>query len=151
MYGIQIHDLNAEYVTIAREALEGISIAGIPGTFWVEYFPVLRFIPSWVPGAAFKRFAEYYKPIVDRMIQEPFEEVKKTLVRTHNRLGLLLINHHANQNDPDSPPSASRSLIYQIQEKYGGTSLYPEQERIVMESMAIAYGGECQRFSFAFT
>ena len=92
VYGIKIDDLNAEYVTVAQEALEGIGIAGLPGMFWVEYLPFLRFIPSWVPGARFKRFAEYYKEFVTRMVEQPFEVVRKSLVSIFapfNRIPIL--------------------------------------------------------------
>ncbi|KAJ3483939.1 hypothetical protein NLI96_g5970 [Meripilus lineatus] len=120
-YGIKIEDLNAEYVVIAREAVEGVVRAGVPGAFWIEYLPFLKFIPSWVPGAAFKRVSEYYKPFIQRMIHQPFQFVKDSL------------------ENESSPPSVTKKLIDYIDKKFGGTELYQEQEKIVMETMGVAY------------
>ena len=37
-------------------------------------------MPSWFPGARFKRYAQEWKPIVDRASQSPYEKVKRDLV-----------------------------------------------------------------------
>lgn len=93
VYGIKVKDLDADYVVIAREAMEGVGVAGTPGKFWVEFFPFLRFIPSWFPGAGFKRFAEYYSPFVQEMVRRPFQIVKSSLVRTMSGLHEYLLIH----------------------------------------------------------
>ena len=34
--------------------------AFVPGRYWVEFFPFLRFVPAWVPGAGFQKdFAKW--------------------------------------------------------------------------------------------
>ena len=81
IYGVQIDDVNTDYVAVAQKALEGVIYAVVPGKFWVEYLPILRFIPSWVPGANFKQFTEYYQPAVRQMVQWPFKAVQNALVR----------------------------------------------------------------------
>jgi hypothetical protein len=37
-------------------------------------------MPSWLPGARFKRYAREWYPIVVRSINAPFDKVKKELV-----------------------------------------------------------------------
>ena len=37
--------------------------AFVPGRYWVEFFPFLRFVPAWVPGAGFQKdfaVSEFY-------------------------------------------------------------------------------------------
>ena len=77
---MDINDLHDEYVILAQEAVEGISRATVPGVYWVEHFPLLRYIPSWVPGAYSKRMTEYYKPFVQTMRNKPFDEIKRRMV-----------------------------------------------------------------------
>ena len=43
---MDIADLDDEYVLLAQKAVEGISVATVPGVYWVEHFPFLRHIPS---------------------------------------------------------------------------------------------------------
>ena len=45
------------------------------------------------------------------------------------------------KDDDTAPPSVTRALITQIEEKYGGTSAFTEHEQMIMESMGAAYGG----------
>jgi hypothetical protein len=37
-------------------------------------------MPSWLPGARFKRYAREWHPIVARSSQTPYEKVKRDLV-----------------------------------------------------------------------
>ncbi|KAH8831458.1 cytochrome P450 [Flagelloscypha sp. PMI_526] len=44
-----------------------------PGNWLVDYFPILRFIPSWFPGAGFKRKAATYREAFTKLGYEPFQ------------------------------------------------------------------------------
>lgn len=79
-YGMDIEDLDDEYVTLAQTAMEGLGKGHIPGAHWVEYFPIMKRIPSWVPGAKFQKLADEYRPIVETMVQKPFENIRKAIV-----------------------------------------------------------------------
>lgn len=79
-YGIKIKEHNDPYVKQVEEALGAISEATIPGKYFVEMFPIMKHIPSWFPGAGWKRRAQYYKKINELVACEPFEIVKNNLV-----------------------------------------------------------------------
>jgi len=102
--------------------MEGLSLQKVPGAFWVEYFPLLKYIPSWVPGAHFKKIAEYYKPIVETMINQPFDEVVAGSV-----------------NDTASP-SVARSLVQQLQIVPNARHDHSNGEKIARNVTGIAYG-----------
>lgn len=89
VYGKKVAGLDDEYLHLVHKSLEGLSLQKVPGAFWVEYFPWLKIIPSWIPGARFKKIAEHYKPIVETMINQPFDEVVIASVRSH--ILLLLV------------------------------------------------------------
>ncbi|GJE96494.1 cytochrome P450 [Phanerochaete sordida] len=46
------------------------------GVFLVDIFPILKYLPTWFPGAAFKRRAAGYKELVDKMFEAPYYEYK---------------------------------------------------------------------------
>lgn len=74
--------MDDENTRLAEMSMKGFSLAHIPGAYWVEYFPFLRYIPSWFPGARFQKIAETYKPFVEGMIQKPYEDVLRGMVGT---------------------------------------------------------------------
>ena len=81
VYGIAVQESNDPYISMAEEALSGVAEAGIPGAFWVDMFPILKYIPSWFPGAGFKKKAARWRDGVNAMAENPFRHVQEQLVR----------------------------------------------------------------------
>ena len=79
-YGIDVQDSDDPHILQTEEAMKGISEASIPGAFWVDFFPVLKYVPSWFPGAGFQKKAAHWSQINASMIQIPFDYVKDQLV-----------------------------------------------------------------------
>ena len=82
-YGIDIQESNDPYIMAAQEALEAIHEAGVPGAFWVDVFPVLKYVPSWFPGAGFQKKAARWRGVNKSLIENPSRYVKEQLVRDH--------------------------------------------------------------------
>jgi hypothetical protein len=40
----------------------------------------VRYLPSWFPGAGFKRYAVEWKELIEAFVNEPFEHCKETMV-----------------------------------------------------------------------
>ncbi|KAG5221036.1 cytochrome P450 [Salix suchowensis] len=53
-YGIQIAENNDPYIEIAESAISSLGLASVPGTLPADLFPILKYIPSWLPGAGYK-------------------------------------------------------------------------------------------------
>lgn len=73
-YGVDVrpeHDPNIER---SNKALANFSDAAISGIFLVDILPFLKHVPSWMPGAGFKRFAEKSLPDTLDMMNTPFHE-----------------------------------------------------------------------------
>ena len=73
-------DIDSDYLFLVGKALEYLSPTRVPGAFWVEFLPFLRYIPPWVPGAHFKKWAERCTPVVNRMVDQAFDSVKQSMV-----------------------------------------------------------------------
>jgi hypothetical protein len=68
------------YVALADSAMWTLSYAGFFGTYLVDYIPILKYVPSWMPGASFKRTArEGYRLSVE-MLESQFKIVKQKMV-----------------------------------------------------------------------
>ncbi len=57
VYGIEISERHDRYYEMAERMAEVAKAVTIPGNFPVEAFPALRYVPSWFPGGAFKKWA----------------------------------------------------------------------------------------------
>ena len=77
---MDIDDVRDDYVCLAQEAVYGLSVNVVPGAFWADYFPILRYIPAWFPGNSFRRNLEYYRPIVEEMRNRPFDKIRGDVV-----------------------------------------------------------------------
>jgi hypothetical protein len=81
VYGISVQESEDSYISIAEEVLNGLAEAGIPGTFWVDMFPILKYVPSWFPGAGFKKRAARWRESINTMAEKPFRHVQEELVQ----------------------------------------------------------------------
>jgi hypothetical protein len=83
VYGISVQESDDPYISIAEEALEGLSTAGVPGAFWVDLLPILKYVPSWFPGASFKKKAARWRAVNHTMAERPFRYVKEQFVQVY--------------------------------------------------------------------
>ena len=83
VYGIDIKESEDPYISVAEGAVSGLAEAGILGTFWVDFFPILKYVPSWFPGAGFQKKAVHWKVLLTTMAEKPFGYAKEQLVGDH--------------------------------------------------------------------
>ncbi|XP_006456151.1 cytochrome P450 [Agaricus bisporus var. bisporus H97] len=100
------------YVDNAEKALEGFNEAAVPGRFLIEMFPLMKHIPSWFPGAGWKRQGLNWRDNNREVRLNAFNIVKDQM------------------NEGTAPPSACRTLIGNLPD-----STAPD--RVVKEDIAI--------------
>ena len=83
VYGIDVQESDDPYISIAEEAMQGAAEADIPGAFWVDFLTILKYVPSWFPGAGFQRKAAYWKEVTNTLVEKPFRHVQEQLVQVH--------------------------------------------------------------------
>ncbi|PSR73379.1 hypothetical protein PHLCEN_2v10671 [Hermanssonia centrifuga] len=128
-YGIQVHDMNDDYIKLARKSVEGLVLARRPGVFWVDYFPLLKYIPAWVPGASGKQLGRFYKPLVEEMKNRPFNAVKNDVLTNM------------------ATPSVAEKVIVALQQKPTSNEVYNMMEQVARDALGIAYAGSSYRTS----
>ncbi|KAF9255647.1 cytochrome P450 [Marasmius fiardii PR-910] len=81
-YGIDVATdptVDDPYVKIGEKCLQAMAAAGNSTQFLVDQLPVMKYIPEWVPGAAFQRYAREWKKSVTALPRVPMEFVKKSM------------------------------------------------------------------------
>ena len=79
-YGFDDIRQNEALIHNAEALVLGFLEASVPGRFFVNVFPFLRHVPSWFPGAGFKRALSNLSRISFATLYPPFEEAKHDFV-----------------------------------------------------------------------
>ncbi|KAI0298977.1 cytochrome P450 monooxygenase [Multifurca ochricompacta] len=72
-YGHTVCSTDELYVRLAEEAGTDTVTSGSPGSMLVDFFPALKHIPTWLPGAGFKRHALRTRIKVRNMHDAPYD------------------------------------------------------------------------------
>lgn len=80
-YGFDDTEQAEWHISNADQIIEAIGHANTPGRFMVNTFPILRYIPSWVPGAGFQKYFQEQAVKNQRTVEGPFEEARMNMVR----------------------------------------------------------------------
>ena len=83
-HGYTIAPNDDPFVKLADEALLIFSAALTPNAHIVDVFPILRFLPEWLPGMGFKKSAKEFRKVVMDFLNKPFAFVKHQMVSTHS-------------------------------------------------------------------
>ncbi|KAJ7164332.1 cytochrome P450 [Mycena filopes] len=78
-YGIDVLPVDDPWVSLARAAVRPLGSAGVAGKYFVDSFPILKYVPSWFPGAGFKRDAKKWKKLSTQFADVPFAETKRQM------------------------------------------------------------------------
>ncbi|KAI0360720.1 cytochrome P450 [Trametes cingulata] len=84
IYGYRVATDDDPHLKRAAETLDLLSnhIASAGAGLWlVDIFPPLRYLPSWFPGAGFKRQAADWKARIEECADAPYQRVKEEMER----------------------------------------------------------------------
>ncbi|THH15927.1 hypothetical protein EW146_g4637 [Bondarzewia mesenterica] len=120
-YGITPKSEDDYFIRLA-ESLVGAMAVVAGGGFLVDMVPLLRLVPKWFPGGAFKRQAEEWRRLGVKARTVPFDHVKDQLA---NGTAAPSVAAHflASQQDNDPATTETREQMQNIlAEAYLGTS-----------------------------
>ena len=79
-YGITNKAHIDELISNVDSVLEGLNEVLTPGRYLVDVIPLLRFVPSWSPGAGWKRTIINHASVAERVYHEIWEGSEAILV-----------------------------------------------------------------------
>uniref|UniRef100_A0A8H8CLQ4 Cytochrome P450 n=1 Tax=Psilocybe cubensis TaxID=181762 RepID=A0A8H8CLQ4_PSICU len=121
VYGIRIKDSTDPSVAAAEKALEILNTAGTPGAFLVDVLPILKYVPSWLPGAGFKKKAAKWKKYNTLIVERPFQRVEELL------------------REGEALPSMASALLERLPERNDPS--YVEERKLGQNATCLAYLG----------
>ena len=80
IYGIEAREASDKYYKMMKRLSDIGEDIAVPGRYLVEAIPLLRFLPTWLPGMQFKRYAAKAKRDVLSIRDQLFETSKAALV-----------------------------------------------------------------------
>lgn len=98
-YGIDVKEPKDMYLDVIEKALHGLNTAARPGAYLCDVLPfcktdylsvvslhlthlvLVKHVPSWMPGAGFKRQAAEWREAVIAMVDLPYQKALDLLVR----------------------------------------------------------------------
>ena len=89
VYGIEIREPHDKYYHMIERMGDIAEQIMIPGRFPVEAFPILRYVPSWFPGGAFRKWAADSKKDMLSIVEALFQSWNSI------RVGLSLLERCA--------------------------------------------------------
>ena len=138
-YGIEVQESGDPFISLADEALEGISKAAVLGTFWVDLFPSLKYLPSWFPGAGFQKTAARWREVNASLSGNPFRYVEDQLVGDHLFTIYWLIYAIILQKNGKAEPSMAVTLIDRLPHK--DDPRRPMEKKLAQDVAVVSYLG----------
>ncbi|GJJ11034.1 hypothetical protein Clacol_005265 [Clathrus columnatus] len=102
-YGIEAISEKDTLLVLSENTVQRCAEAGIPGTYLVDIFPILKYIPSWFPGAKFRRELNQLGKQVLEMRNKPLEIAKTSLKNGDARSSVVSALIENFENNPDRP------------------------------------------------
>lgn len=72
------------FVTEIQDAIVSFNQMKVPGAFWVNIFPVLKYLPRWFPGETFHRYCKLHKPRAAIVKEHPFSQTIQDMASSIN-------------------------------------------------------------------
>ncbi|KAG8761790.1 hypothetical protein FRC11_013093 [Ceratobasidium sp. 423] len=88
-YGYEATAVDDPMVEIAKAGMRGFSDASMPADFLVNVLPWLKYVPSWFPGAEWKRKAMIWGKAREDLVDIPFNWTKQQMAAGTARPSIL--------------------------------------------------------------
>ncbi|KAM5531521.1 hypothetical protein V8D89_014786, partial [Ganoderma adspersum] len=140
VYGIELTE-GDKFLSIAKKGADIFSNALSPGRYLVELFPVLAHLPSWFPGAKFKRDIARWLPDSNAVPQIPYNTVKRAMVRIGSALLGCFTDGHENRTRIQAQGIAKSCMTTTLLERAASKGrLSPDEDQLFEDVAGLAYG-----------
>ncbi|KAJ7804522.1 cytochrome P450 [Mycena olivaceomarginata] len=115
-YGIDVLPMNDPYLELLQESMHGLAEARVPGKYLVDAIPILKYIPTWFPGAGFKRAAKEWGEMTRQSVRVPFAEAKRIIATGKSQASYVskLLSVEWDASDPNYSEDAIRDTAGSI-------------------------------------
>ncbi|KAH9834654.1 cytochrome P450 [Rhodofomes roseus] len=102
-YGYSPSSMDDEYIAMAEDAMQIITESGGPSTMLVDFIPIMKYLPAWMPGMEVKRSGLRARRLIRDMERIPLERVKREMAEGTARpsIATVLLEEAANTGSLD--------------------------------------------------
>ena len=139
-YGLEVQQENDPYLEKSEAAVSALAAAGVPGAFLVDFFPLLRHVPAWFPGASFQRKARKWRELVRDTLEAPYAAVKKDRVDN-----IIIFDADTYRSVDDTQESGKNNISMvsnNLQKTEEGTKDDAFTEEIIQSSAGSLFSGK---------
>jgi hypothetical protein len=138
-YSINVRPYNDPYIKIVEDAVSSLAELLIPGAFFVDIIPILKYVPEWFPGAKFQRKAAVMREHAVKVRNATFAATEEIMVCNSSPfLGFLLMLHirsQASGSDYDS------SLVSETLKEIHNSDTPSQDINLLKDTAVVAYLG----------
>ncbi|KAF7346392.1 CyP450 monooxygenase [Mycena sanguinolenta] len=137
VYGYGVQPSNDHFVALVDNATTKLAESVFPGAVAVNTFPILKYLPSWMPGAGFQRFAAEARELTREMREAPFDFVKQNMrngVDSSSLVAKLLEENQADGRHDEATIKDVAATAYA-----GGSDTIPHEQMNVSRMIYILH------------
>ncbi|KIJ57257.1 hypothetical protein M422DRAFT_149188 [Sphaerobolus stellatus SS14] len=136
-YGYTVQSGHDPIVELAEEAMAKTT-NGFQPKYLVNVFPIMKYIPTWFPGAGWKRFAQYEcRPLSHRMLNEPFNEALERIAIGKASVSFIqqALSDRAEGRDPNAEEDIKQvaATMYAGQTKSGSDTTVAVLHALILQ------------------
>ncbi|KAJ3552268.1 hypothetical protein NP233_g12920 [Leucocoprinus birnbaumii] len=161
LYGMTLSERDDPYLENSETVIRSFSEAGNPGTFLVDLFPAMKYIPAWFPGAQWKRKAISWRQTIQIFLHEPWDAVKRRMREgtADPCVASTLIEKLTDDNSPENgEEEIGRSIcgaaviggadttVSTIHSLFMAMALYPEVQKSAQDELDMILNGRLPDF-----
>ncbi|KAF8594597.1 cytochrome P450 [Ceratobasidium sp. AG-I] len=90
VYGYEPTFADDNIITVMEKAMSRLSVAALPGNFYVNIIPWLKYVPTWLPGTTWKRNVHAWRAEKEEMLNRPYEWTKAQMAGHYIQLLIWL-------------------------------------------------------------
>ncbi|QRW00929.1 cytochrome P450 family protein [Ceratobasidium sp. AG-Ba] len=110
VYGYEVTSADDPLVKIVETAMAHISEASVPGNFYVNTIPWLRFFPSWFPGTEWKQKTKEWSAELHEMINAPFDWTREQIAKGVARPSMVKSLLYSLENSPNASGDLAEAI-----------------------------------------
>ncbi|KIJ52427.1 hypothetical protein M422DRAFT_26040 [Sphaerobolus stellatus SS14] len=156
-YGVEIPwNKFEQYVALSDRNSEAVIQAMRPGEYLVDTFPILKYMPSWIPGAQFKVIAKQTRQDLQQALDGPFREIKNNFLKGSRSPSIVSdeLSRLGSTNEDEEEVDVVKVVAASIAEAGTGTTtfttlwfilamvLYPEVQKNAQKELDTVIGSD---------
>lgn len=141
-YGGEDPEYNKRLAKSAASIVEVFLTYSAPGRLLVSTFHSLRHIPSWFPGAGWKRILEKLGDLTEEIMNEPFDAVEQRMVSESDDSKLRVLTPGVQKSGAENDyVNVAKELLTLLPERSLDEDAYAHRRLVARNVAAQAYIG----------